>query len=365
MNYLFTAAGEGSRFIKKGIKPPKPLIKVLGDELLIWSMRSFPFKRNDNVYIVTQVAHKCKQIIDPKLNRIFPNINFYWLEVDHLPNGQLMTTILALRQFNLKGEILIHNCDTAYQIDSLGIKTLLNKLKNIYAFFPIFESDGIHWSFAKTEFNSDKVINITEKERISNYCSIGTYIFSSASDLLIDASKYIEEKNPQKNLGEYYIAPFLNYMCTKGKEIHITHAKKVKLFGTLEELLESYKISFQDLLAENSWLGNQRKTLVVDIDGTLCHTNKKGDYSNCKPIKSVIDKLRIQNEKGTYIILFTARNMRTFKGSIGLINKYTAPVILEWLEKYNIPYDEIIYGKPWGVGGVSYVDDKNIGPEEI
>mgnify|MGYP000005768206 CR=1 FL=1 len=28
MNYLITAAGEGSRFIKEGLKPPKPLIKV-------------------------------------------------------------------------------------------------------------------------------------------------------------------------------------------------------------------------------------------------------------------------------------------------------------------------------------------------
>ena len=34
MNYLITAAGKGSRFLKDGIKPPKPLIKVFGNELL-------------------------------------------------------------------------------------------------------------------------------------------------------------------------------------------------------------------------------------------------------------------------------------------------------------------------------------------
>ena len=66
MNYLFTAAGEGSRFIKKGIKPPKPLIKVFGDELLIWSMRSFSFNKDDNVYIVTRKIHKCQEIIKKK-----------------------------------------------------------------------------------------------------------------------------------------------------------------------------------------------------------------------------------------------------------------------------------------------------------
>ena len=43
MNYLITAAGKGSRLIKKGIKPPKPLVIVNGIELLIWSLTSFNF----------------------------------------------------------------------------------------------------------------------------------------------------------------------------------------------------------------------------------------------------------------------------------------------------------------------------------
>ena len=41
MNYIITAAGLGSRFLKKGIKPPKPLIKVHGTELILWSLKSF------------------------------------------------------------------------------------------------------------------------------------------------------------------------------------------------------------------------------------------------------------------------------------------------------------------------------------
>ena len=48
---------------------------------------------------------------------------------------------------------------------------------------------------------------------------------------------------------------------------------------------------------------------------------------------------------GFYIILNTSRNMRTYNGNIGLINKNTAKV--HYLEKYDIPYDEIYYGKPW------------------
>ena len=61
MNYLITAAGKGSRFLKEGIKPPKPLIKVLGMELLIWSLHSFDFKEGDKIYIVTLKAHNVKK----------------------------------------------------------------------------------------------------------------------------------------------------------------------------------------------------------------------------------------------------------------------------------------------------------------
>ena len=50
MNYLFTAAGRGSRFRTKGLKPPKPLLKVFGNELLIWSMNSFKYSNEDNIY---------------------------------------------------------------------------------------------------------------------------------------------------------------------------------------------------------------------------------------------------------------------------------------------------------------------------
>ena len=54
MNYLITAAGKGSRLIKGGIKPPKPLVIINGIELLIWSLSSFNFSEKDSLYIVTQ-----------------------------------------------------------------------------------------------------------------------------------------------------------------------------------------------------------------------------------------------------------------------------------------------------------------------
>ena len=39
----------------------------------------------------------------------------------------------------------------------------------------------------------------------------------------------------------------------------------------------------------------------------------------------MLEKLRYYKDNGARIILLTSRNMNTYKGDIGSINKYTAP----------------------------------------
>lgn len=108
------------------------------------------------------------------------------------------------------------------------------------------------------------------------------------------------------------------------------------------------------------------KVIVMDIDGTLCPIKHPSEeYSDLAPYPEMVERLREYHEAGFYIILNTARNMRTHGGSIGLINKHTAKVMLEWLEEHNISYDEIYYGKPWQGKGGFYVDDKTIRPDEF
>lgn len=106
------------------------------------------------------------------------------------------------------------------------------------------------------------------------------------------------------------------------------------------------------------------KKLVVDLDGTITLANTS-DYPNVLPNIELIEKLREYKSLGFEIIIQTARNMRTFEGNVGKINVHTLPVITEWLERHNVPYDEIHVGKPWcGFEGF-YVDDRAIRPSEF
>ena len=106
--------------------------------------------------------------------------------------------------------------------------------------------------------------------------------------------------------------------------------------------------------------------LVVDIDGTLCPIKKSDEsYSELIPHKKMVDKLREYKENGVKIVLFTARNMNSYDGNIGLINAHTAKVLLAWLDKWEIPYDEIVYGKPWPGHHGFYIDDRTVRPDEF
>ncbi|MDP3489412.1 MAG: capsular biosynthesis protein [Phenylobacterium sp.] len=107
------------------------------------------------------------------------------------------------------------------------------------------------------------------------------------------------------------------------------------------------------------------KRLVFDLDGTLSLDEPGVPYGERRPNCTVVDQLRAYRAMGFEIIICTARNMRTHGGQIGKINALTLPVVLEWLSRHDIPYDEVHVGKPWcGTDGF-YVDDKAVRPSEF
>ncbi len=360
MNYLITAAGKGSRLVKKGIKPSKPLVIVNGIELLIWSLSSFNFCAEDKLYFVTQKKDLVKERLLKKIKNLFPNIYINWLELEEITNGQLITAINAINYFSIKGKIIIHNCDTSYKID----KDLKEIESDYFGAIPYFTANGENWSFIKTKKGEEIISEVKEKKRISSKCSVGTYFFRDSEELITLSNSYLSSINKKSN-EELYISPIYDYAIKQGKRILAIKSSHVKIFGTIEEICSSFDLTINDIKSENDFSGHQRNTLVVDIDKTICHAPPNKDYSKCKPIESICSKLREENEKGTYIILFTSRNVRTFRGNIGLINKYTNPVLLEWLKINDIPFDEIYFNKPWGYGNLNYIDDKYLSIEDF
>lgn len=110
----------------------------------------------------------------------------------------------------------------------------------------------------------------------------------------------------------------------------------------------------------------KQKCIVLDIDGTLCPKKRPDEsYADLLPIPEMMEQLARYREQGFYVILFTSRNMNTYDGNIGRIVANTGKLLMEWLERHAVPYDELHLGKPWPGRGGFYVDDKAIRPDEF
>lgn len=106
--------------------------------------------------------------------------------------------------------------------------------------------------------------------------------------------------------------------------------------------------------------------LIFDIDGTICPIKEKEErYEDIIPNKEIVEKIKQYKQNGAKITLYTSRNMNTYNGNIGLINANTAITLTKWLEKWKIPYDEIIYGKAWPGHRGLYIDDRSVRPDEF
>jgi capsule biosynthesis phosphatase len=108
-------------------------------------------------------------------------------------------------------------------------------------------------------------------------------------------------------------------------------------------------------------MNDPKKTVVFDVDDTVLFTENR-DYSNSRPNGDVVKGMRELKQAGWRIILQTARGMGRSGNNIEMVREDVMNEIVNSCTKHNIPYDEIILGKPWATW---YVDDKALTPEEF
>lgn len=98
--------------------------------------------------------------------------------------------------------------------------------------------------------------------------------------------------------------------------------------------------------------------IIIDLDGTICDFKREGEsYSDVRPKPGVIEFIKKLKNQGHYIIIYTARNMKTCESNVGMVLKNVGMITLKWLDQNNIEYDEIFFGKP---NGDIYIDDRSL-----
>lgn len=234
LDVVITMGGLGSRFRKMGYTVPKYMIEAKGKTLFEWSMISLEgYKEQVNQYIFVAMkdeACNVETFINLKCDEM-GLANYHVIILDYLTDGQATTAMIASKYWNAEHALLIYNIDTYVEAGEMNSQELKGD-----GFIPCFQAEGDHWSFVRLDENG-KVVEIKEKKRISNHCSLGAYYFKTCQ-LYKDLYNEYYNKTQELVNGEKYVAPLYDYLLTKNGEIYIAdiNPDKVHVLGTPEEL---------------------------------------------------------------------------------------------------------------------------------
>jgi capsule biosynthesis phosphatase len=347
MIVLIPLGGTGQRFRENGYKNPKALINVFSKPIFYWLLDNLRINENINFIYVPYNPEYIEYRLEDRLRKDYPEIRFRFLQLKENTKGAAETIKRALDELendNIKDQPIISlDSDNFYEIDILKLWGGENKLFTFYD-----DSSDPIYSYVKCNKNGI-ITDIVEKNKISDYACTGAYGFKSYFELNKYCKYVISNDIMQKN--EYYLSNAIKSMIEDSiifkKEV-IPKEKYICL-GTPFQLRMFYHNNIPKLKYEDPI------RICFDLDGTLVSfPQKKDDYSTVLPIERNIKFLRYLKKNGHVIIIHTARRMKTHGGNIGKVNAEIAVITFETLKKYDIPFDEIYFGKP---NANFYIDD--------
>jgi len=326
MNIIIPMAGAGSRFHKVGISKPKPLIDVLGKTLIEHSIDSFDVPGRF-IFITREFDNPAD---NERLNAILKNRRpeCEIVQLKTLTSGATETVLAAKEYINNDDPLVIYNCDQLINWDPNKFLEFVNNKKPDAALV-LYNSTDPKNSFA--EIKLGRIVNLVEKQAISNHALIGFHYWSRGNDFVTSAESLIESFRINGK-PECYISETFNHLPDSYHTIpyHIADHVYIPL-GTPEDI-SKYIGKVKEFKTQKP------KTLFIDIDGTILkHMHTISDvYNNAAELlPGVLEKINQWDSQGHRIIFVTARK------------ESTRTITEQQLHSFGLAWDQLVMG----VGG--------------
>lgn len=341
MIVIIPLGGIGCRFKSNNYRRPKALIRIHCRPILYHLIDNLDPNFVDCICIPYHKDYADYRF-ESQLLKDFPNHFFRFQKLEHETEGAAQTINIAIKHLNLKRDhpVLCLDGDNFYTTNILAKWNGENKV----FVFEDTESDAPIYSYIQTDSTSLIVQDIIEKERISSLACTGAYGFQSIQQLLHFSQRIIDQNIKQK--GEFYTSTVIRNMIKS--DISFTyetiHTTDYHCLGTPSQLRLFYNQPHK-----------KKMRVCFDIDNTLVTFPKRpNDYSTVEPIFKTIQIVQELKRQGHTVVLYTARRMKTFNGNVAKAVADIAEITFQTLEKFNIPFDEIYFGKPHAD---IYIDD--------
>lgn len=348
MIILIPLGGIGSRFSNANYKLPKPLINVMGKPIIFWLLDNLHF---DNIDLIVIPYNKSlsKYRFEDKILKNYPKLNFKFIQLQNNTQGAAETISIALNTLSIDDKPIL-----CIDGDNFYLQNIIKEWNGTNSIFTFHDnSDSNAFSYVKI-INQNKIETILEKEKISNWACCGSYGFNSWYNLKNYCQNIIN--NNIKDKGEFYTSTVIKQMLNNGInfEMKIVENKNYICLGTPLHVRLFYN-NFPVYNAFNNKKTCPTKRYCFDLDNTLVTYPKiNGDYTSVKPIQENINFLKYIKKMGNTIIIYTARRMKTHFGCQGKLLADIGKITFDTLDKFDIPYDEIYFGKPYAD---YYIDD--------
>jgi capsule biosynthesis phosphatase len=341
MKILIPLNGRGSRFAEKGYTDFKPFIKILGDTIIEKVVSSLHIDKQELVIIAREEFRKYN--LENYFYKKFPYLTIKLVYLTRETAGAAETLYCGIKEiFNKDESFLAIDGDTIYNED---IISNLNDIDADAIFYTETQEQAAIYSYITLD--NGRVLDIAEKNKISNFANTGAYYFKS-SDTFCEIFEYVV-KEAQLQQGEYYTSCVYKEMLNRGVLIKGIKITDIDVVGTPLQL-QNYCLNHK----------SKPKKFVFDLDNTLVsYPIVKDDYTTVQPIKHNIEFLNNLKKEGHYIIIHTARRMKTHGGNVPKVVADIGSITLNTLKEFGISYDEISFGKPHGD---FYIDDLAINP---
>jgi NDP-sugar pyrophosphorylase family protein len=242
MKVIIPMAGMGDRFVQRGYKDPKPLIKV-GDKRIIEYILDL-FSKEDEIVFICNEKHLNETNIKNVLSKLRPDSKI--VSIGQHKKGPVYTVKPHYDLIDDSEEVLVCYCDNPFIWNRSDF--ILQVRENDYDGC-ILTHTGIHphtlnsTKMAFLKVDGKRVLEIKEKEcytddPMSEHASTGAYYFKSGKIL----KKYFDKlMSLDINYGgEYYVTLVYNLLIESGLKVGYYDTEFVTVFGTPDEL-ESFE----------------------------------------------------------------------------------------------------------------------------
>lgn len=211
LNIVVPMAGRGQRFADAGYTLPKPLIPIHGVPMIRVVIANLTPAVPHRFLFLVQAEHVRRYGLDAELARWAPGCGI--VTVDGITEGAAATVLLARDEIDGDDALMIANCD---QYVDASIDAYLAAQGTADGLIMTMWADDPKWSFVRRN-PAGRVVEVVEKEVVSNEATVGIYNFRRGRDFVAAADAMIAEDFRVN--GEYYVAPAYTWMIRAGAEV--------------------------------------------------------------------------------------------------------------------------------------------------